>query len=370
MAGKRLRANGTWEYIFKRAGVLEKPIYMTFASEQEGDAYAARLQALLDNGIVPAEHRIEGRVLTIGDLDREYQREAHPSPKDVGALAVVVRQVGSDPLRVISADWVDQWISAMKRVEHLAPASIRARVGALARCTDWGMRKGYLTMPDHPFRSLPIGYAQYSEGDQAKAGVRRVDEERDRRLERGEHEAILAAIDAGELERKRKPRPLPDKGALRLLYLLALESAMRMREMYTLRVAQVDLPKRTIFLDKTKNGDKRQVPTTSIARQLLQAHIDERGLSEDDLLFPWWNGEEKALPAMSDFLSKIFAELFEQAGCPDLRFHDLRHEATSRLFERTQLSETQIMKITGHKSRRMMMRYANLRGSDLAEGLW
>ena len=58
------------------------------------------------------------------------------------------------------------------------------------------------------------------------------------------------------------------------------------------------------------------------------------------------------------------------AGCPDLRFHDLRHEATSRLFERTNLSDLQIAKITGHKDPRMLARYANLRGSDLAGALW
>ncbi len=371
MAGKRKRANGTWEFIFKRSGVLDKPIYMTFSSEEEGDAYAVRLEALLDNGIIPAEHRSESRILTIADLDREYQRNAHPSPKDVAALRVIVRMEGSTPLRAIAAAWVDNWISAMKRIERLAPASIRARVGALARCTDWGMRQGHLTMPDHPFRSLPNGYSQYTEEDRVKAGgVKRVDEERDRRLERGEHEAILAVIEGGELSRKRKAYELPDKEAVKLLYLLALETAMRLREMYTLRVHQVDLPKRTIFLDKTKNGDKRQVPMSSVARSLLESHIQERSLAPDDLLFPWWGGDERTLPAASDFLSKLFANVFEQARCEDLRFHDLRHEATSRLFERTQLSETQIMKITGHKSRRMMMRYANLRGSDLAAGLW
>ena len=45
----------------------------------------------------------------------------------------------------------------MKSIEKLAPSTIRARVGALARCTDWGMRKGYLVMPDHPLRTLPDG---------------------------------------------------------------------------------------------------------------------------------------------------------------------------------------------------------------------
>nr|WP_255468127.1 tyrosine-type recombinase/integrase [Achromobacter sp. UMC71] len=136
--------------------------------------------------------------------------------------------------------------------------------------------------------------------------------------------------------------------------------------MYTLRVHQADLPKRTIFLDKTKNGDKRQVPTSSVARGLLEAYVAERKLAPDALLFPWWSGEDAALSATSDFLSKSCSPT-----CSSRRaLHDLQREAPSRLFERTQLSETQIMKITGHNSQRMMMRYANLRGSDLAAGLW
>jgi integrase len=57
-------------------------------------------------------------------------------------------------------------------------------------------------------------------------------------------------------------------------------------------------------------------------------------------------------------------------GLDDLNFHDTRHEATCRLYERTTLSDLQIAKITGHKDPRMLMRYANLRGSDLAEKLW
>ena len=58
------------------------------------------------------------------------------------------------------------------------------------------------------------------------------------------------------------------------------------------------------------------------------------------------------------------------AKCEDLHFHDLRHEATSRIFERTTLNEIEISKITGHRDPRMLRRYANLRASNLAEKLW
>ena len=57
MAGKKQFPNGTWQYVFKKKGVLAKPIYLTFASEQEGYEYARRLEALLGRGIVPANTR-------------------------------------------------------------------------------------------------------------------------------------------------------------------------------------------------------------------------------------------------------------------------------------------------------------------------
>lgn len=50
MAGKRQRSNGTWEFKFTRKGVLLSPVYFTFDTEAEGDAYAARVEPLLERG--------------------------------------------------------------------------------------------------------------------------------------------------------------------------------------------------------------------------------------------------------------------------------------------------------------------------------
>lgn len=374
MAGKRQRPNG-WEYVIKRAGLLDKPIYLTFADEKEGDAFVAKVEKLLDKGIIPTELRAPSRIDTIADLVREYERDAHPTAKDRAALGTIIKSKGATRLTSIDAGWVDDWISEMKRIDKLAPATIRAKVGALARCTDWGMRKGHILLPDHPLRTLPDGYAQYTKTDAAIAGEARVDVERDRRLEPGEFEKVSAVIVAGVLPRKQRPLALDDPQALWCMFVLAVESAMRMREMFTLTLDQVDLAKRTVFLDKTKNGDKRQVPLSSVAVATLTAYLDLRtaaGAKGRDVLFPWWDGDTspKKLDKTSDYLSKLYIGIFEAAKCADLKFHDLRHEATSRLFEKTTLSETQIMKITGHKSHRMMMRYANLRGSDLAARLW
>jgi integrase len=57
-----------------------------------------------------------------------------------------------------------------------------------------------------------------------------------------------------------------------------------------------------------------------------------------------------------------------KAGIFDLRFHDLRHEAITRFFERG-LSVPEVALISGHKDYRMLLRYTHLRASDIVPRL-
>ena len=52
----------------------------------------------------------------------------------------------------------------------------------------------------------------------------------------------------------------------------------------------------------------------------------------------------------------------------DLRFHDLRHEATTRLFEKG-LNVMEVAAITGHKDLRMLQRYTHLKPETIASKL-
>ena len=61
----------------------------------------------------------------------------------------------------------------------------------------------------------------------------------------------------------------------RVFFILALETAMRMRECYTLHLHQLNLQKRTIHLDRSTNGDSRQVPLSSVARKMLDGFMRE-----------------------------------------------------------------------------------------------
>jgi integrase len=76
------------------------------------------------------------------------------------------------------------------------------------------------------------------------------------------------------------------------------------------------------------------------------------------------------LDEVSADVSRLFKTIFVEAKVAGFKFHDLRHEATCRLYEKTSLSDVLIAKITGHKDLRMLKRYASLRGSELALRLW
>ena len=54
MATKREKGR-KWEYIIKRAQLLPKLLYFVFDNEEKGNAYVARLEAMLDKGFVPPE---------------------------------------------------------------------------------------------------------------------------------------------------------------------------------------------------------------------------------------------------------------------------------------------------------------------------
>jgi len=379
MATKRRRGD-TWHYTIRRARLLPKPIYLSFEDEAEGDAYVRRIEALLDRGVVPEEFNEKREVQrSLRVHVRSYLSEQNVKADDHDIMAVVLARLPADlQLSDITYAWATKWVTALKREQNLSPSTIRKHVGTLARAFDW--MTGHGDLPFNPLRQLPRGYAQYSPAD-AEA-VKRIEGrakqnvERDRRLEPGEgddpgEEARIRAILAGaKPEGRQRALELHEAESLALLFDTALESAMRMREMYTLSVRQIDLKRSTIFLDKTKNGDKRQVPMSSVLKPLLERAI--KGKKPDDLVFPWWDGslDKETLERVTSRLSRQFGRIFDAAGCEDLNFHDLRHEATSRLFERTQLSDLQISKITGHKDPRMLKRYANLRASDLAAHLW
>ena len=129
---------------------------------------------------------------------------------------------------------------------------------------------------------------------------------------------------------------------------------MRRGELAGMTWDMVDLKKRTVTLPDTKNGQKRIVPLSSEAVAILKDQLSTRRIDGE----VWDIG--------LDAISQNFAKACQKAGISGLHFHDLRHEATSRLFEKG-FDTMEVRTITGHKTLQMLARYTHLKAEDLAE---
>ena len=127
------------------------------------------------------------------------------------------------------------------------------------------------------------------------------------------------------------------------MILLALETAMRLGELLSLKWSRVDLDRGFVELQKTKNGHGRMVPLTAAALSVL-SNLERDG----DVVFPVKPGT----------LKQSWVRLVKRAGIDDLRFHDLRHEAILRLVEKG-LTIPEAASVSGHKTASMLLRYAH-----------
>jgi integrase len=135
---------------------------------------------------------------------------------------------------------------------------------------------------------------------------------------------------------------------------LALETAMRRSELLGLRWEHVDFGRRTIFLQLTKNGTSRTVPLSTHAMQIL-TEIPR-------------NIDGRVFPVTHEVVSQAFNRARKQAGVKDIRFHDLRHMAITRLAEKLP-NLIELSAVSGHKSLAMLKRYYHPNPELLAEKL-
>lgn len=143
-----------------------------------------------------------------------------------------------------------------------------------------------------------------------------------------------------------------------LLVELAIETAMRLGELCSLEWADVHLDKRYVHLRHTKNGDERKVPLSKHATKLLTvAKVRARMLGETRLF---------SFSALS--AGVYWREAMKVLEIEDLHFHDLRHEATTRLSTKL-VNVLELAAVTGHRDLKMLQRYYNPSPTDLAKKL-
>jgi integrase len=144
---------------------------------------------------------------------------------------------------------------------------------------------------------------------------------------------------------------------------LAIETCMRQAELSGLEWDRVWLEGDSpyAFLNRTKNDRSRSVPLSTRAVAAFRELLPPDGVKPK---------AGKVFPVETPrAFGHAFRDVVKEKEFPDLRWHDLRHEAISRLFERTDLREIEIMSISGHLRHEMLVRYTHLRTRRLAKAL-
>lgn len=139
---------------------------------------------------------------------------------------------------------------------------------------------------------------------------------------------------------------------LYLVVILALSTGARKMEILGLLWKDVDLVRGVIVLHETKNNERRVLPLTGHALNLMKQHAKVRQIN-CELVFP-----SKDLKKPFDIRS-AWEFALKRTQLHDFKFHDLRHSAASYLVMNG-ASLAEIAEILGHKTLQMVKRYAHL----------
>ena len=327
MATLEKRDSGWWQAKIRRKG---HPVQSkSFERKTDAETWARDVEGKMDRGIFV--DRAEAESTSLGDAIRRYMVEVSEGKKGKSAELVRFRWWLTDPLSSRS-------LASLKSKDFAKWRDNRAKTVSAATC------KRDLSIVSHVFTICRKEWGIDIQNPMTGIRMPVVRNARSRRLEEGEEVRLFAALrDSG-------------KGALANVWMLplvqlAIETAMRQGEMLAIRWE--DVREGFIHLADTKNGTERNVPLSSRARAILAAMPRSiRG---------------KVFATTQTAVAQSWRRALARAGIEGLTFHDLRHEATSRLAEKLALHE--LMKVTGHQDTKMLARYYHPRAEDLAKKL-
>ena len=335
-----------WQAQIIRIG--ERPKYRTFDNKSAAMEWARSVEAVMDRG--EWVDRTEGDRLLLREALARYEREILPGKAASAQVAernrlralqkrriariALTRIGGTDIAECIRERQTDESArnsrkSRSTRLSGVGANTIRLDLATISHLytvarTAWGM--SYLTNP------VPL----------AKTARPKLPAGRSRRLHDGEEAQLLDA--AGNL--------------FALVIRFALATCMRRSEIAGLAWDRIDLKQRSAHLPTTKNGTARTVPLSREALAVLES-VPRRKIGDKE--------DPNVFGLSENAISLAWRRTIAKSGTKGLTFHDLRHEAISRLFERTDLDAMEIARISGHRTLAMLSRYTHLRAHHLAE---
>ncbi len=316
------RGDLQWQAKIRRKGFPSQT--KTFNTRADAEFWARQLENEMDRGVFLSRKEAENTTLTEA-LDR-YENEVSALKKGYPQERKRIRQWKNHPLAkrflatLRSADFAQYRDDRLKSV---SPTTVRLELAIISHLFEVARKEWGMEGKINPVKSIRLP---------------KPSEARDRRVNKQELESLLQKTDSPYRE----------------IFQFAIETGMRRGEIAAMRWEHVNLKKRTLSIPETKTGKSRIVPLSNMATEILSTanrRIDGA---------VWGVG--------ADSISHAFSDACKKAAIGDLRFHDLRHEATSRFFEQG-LNVMEVSAITGHQTLQMLRRYTHLKAEDLVKRL-
>ena len=313
------RGNG-WRAQVRRRGY--KTVSLTFDTKRDAEIWAAEVEAKMHRG--KWQDADESTTTKLSEALQRYLLEVTPTKKGAKQEANRIKAMMKLPL----AEWYLAEIRGKQMAEYRdarltagkSPSTIRNELTIISQvyataAKEWGM---------YELRN-PVDNVKRPKQKRA----------RERRLKHNEEEKLIQEL----------APPYSDA------VLLLLETALRRSELCRLQWQDLNLYKRTALIRDTKNGEDRIIPLSPLAAQILA-----RQPQTHDSVFKF----------SPDMLTQAFRAATRQAGIRNLRLHDLRKEATSRLVESKCFELPEVMRITGHKTLTAFNVYMHIKAEELA----
>ena len=150
------------------------------------------------------------------------------------------------------------------------------------------------------------------------------------------------------------------KGHLKDIVALALNTGMRRGEILSLMWDQVDLKHGFILLDRTKNGERREIPMNETVKGIFQTAM--RRLDIPSVFYDPATGKPYG------GIKRSFNTALRRAGIQDFRFHDLRHTFASHLVM-SAVDITTVSRLLGRKSLTMTLCYSHLAPAHMVKAV-
>lgn len=316
MANFRKRNNG-WQAQIRKKGLPS--ITKTFIQKRDAVTWASTIESEINRGVY-VDRSIAEQTILYYLLDR-YSTDIIPSLKGVKSELSRIKHLrshfGQFSLAQIKPNDLAEYRD--KRLAVVGPQSVKHELGLLNRILKLAHNEWGYTLPSGvPAVSMP-----------------KLPQGRNRRLQ-GDEESILL-------------NELRQTPVIQNIVRIAIETAMRRSEILNIKRGHINIEQRLLIIPVTKTNTPRTIPLSCRAIESIAQLMD--------LLGTYSNFK-------ADSISQAFSRACKRANIVNLHFHDLRHEATSRLFEKG-LNIMEVALITGHKSLSMLHRYTHLKPESL-----